>query len=55
MQSEKTTVATFTKTQLKEEETVIIKAGGESETNPLYIDPAQQGENPLHGGKSRRL
>ena len=50
MQTEELTFATFSKIELKEEETLIIKAGGESGANPLYVDPAQQGENPLHGG-----
>ncbi|MBX2871465.1 MAG: hypothetical protein KTR30_05180 [Saprospiraceae bacterium] len=40
----------FATKELKQEEIIIIKAGGESDSNPLFVDPVQQGENPLYGG-----
>lgn len=50
MQTEKTIFSKFSNNQLKEEETVALKAGGDAHVNPLHEASTQQGENPLYGG-----
>ncbi|NRB51563.1 MAG: hypothetical protein HRU41_28075 [Saprospiraceae bacterium] len=50
MQTRSKAFTRFTTKELKQNDTIAIKAGGDSGNNPLYVDPAQQGENPLHGG-----
>ena len=50
MQTKPEAFIQFATKQLKKEETTVLKAGGESENNPLYVASTQQGENPLYGG-----